>query len=90
MKKRLRTHLWKHRLSLKRWKIDCSADIAKGGKQEDQAALPDSDMVTEDLMTQNLSKLPDEEAAVSDPMQLDNHHIENEKENTRNSPGAAN
>ncbi|KAI3978979.1 hypothetical protein MKX01_016154 [Papaver californicum] len=70
--------------------IDCSADIAKGGKQEDQTALPDSDMVIEDLMTQNLSKLPGEEAAVSDPMQLDNHHIENEKENTRNSPGAAN
>ncbi|KAI3942493.1 hypothetical protein MKW98_013145 [Papaver atlanticum] len=70
--------------------IDCSADIAKDGKQEDQAALPDSDMVIEDLMTQNLSKLPDEEAAVSDPMQLDNHHIENEKENTRNSPAAAN
>ncbi|KAI3953606.1 hypothetical protein MKW92_039863 [Papaver armeniacum] len=70
--------------------IDCSADIAKDGKQEDQAALPDSDMVIEDLMTQNLSKLPDEEAAVSDPMQLDNHHIENEKENTMNSPAAAN
>ncbi|RZC55636.1 hypothetical protein C5167_014500 [Papaver somniferum] len=61
--------------------IDCAADIAKYGKQQDQAALPDPDMVIEDVMTQNLSKLPDEEAAVSDPMQLDNHHIENEKEN---------
>ncbi|XP_026449530.1 uncharacterized protein LOC113349715 isoform X2 [Papaver somniferum] len=70
--------------------IDCAADIAKYGKQQDQAALPDPDMVIEDVMMQNLSKLPDEEAAVSDPMQLDNHHIENEKENMRNSPAAAN
>ncbi|MCL7024102.1 hypothetical protein MKW94_005795 [Papaver nudicaule] len=68
--------------------IDCSVDIAEDGKQDDQAALPDSDMVIVDQTTENLCKLQNVEAAISDPMQLDNHHIE--KENTKNSPGVAN
>ncbi|KAI3837821.1 hypothetical protein MKW98_004879 [Papaver atlanticum] len=45
-------------------------------------------MVIGDQVTQNLRKLPTVEAAASDPMQLDNHHIE-EKENTKTSPAAA-
>ncbi|KAI3837816.1 hypothetical protein MKW98_004874 [Papaver atlanticum] len=70
--------------------INCSADIPKDGKQDDQAAMPDSDMVHEDQTTQNLSKLPNVEAAASDPVQLEKHHIEHEKENMENSPAAAN
>ncbi|MCL7040686.1 hypothetical protein MKW94_016680 [Papaver nudicaule] len=70
--------------------IDCSADTAKNSKQNDQAAFPDSDMDTEDQATQNLSKLPHVEAAVSDPMQLDNHQIKNEKEKMKFVPRAGN
>ncbi|KAI3837825.1 hypothetical protein MKW98_004883 [Papaver atlanticum] len=74
----------------KKMEIDCSSDITKDGKQDNHAALPYSHMVIEDQTTQNLSTLPNVEAAASDPMQLDNHHIENVKENTKNSPGTAN
>ncbi|KAI3959570.1 hypothetical protein MKW92_037977 [Papaver armeniacum] len=70
--------------------INCSADIPQDGKQEDQAAKPDSDMVHEDQTTRNLSKLPNVEAADSDPVQLEKHNNENEKENMENSPAAAN
>ncbi|KAI3835388.1 hypothetical protein MKW92_004071 [Papaver armeniacum] len=70
--------------------INCSADIPQDGKQEDPAAKPDSDMVHEDQTTQNLSKLPNVKAAASDPVQLEKHHIENEKENMENSPAATN
>ncbi|KAI3885835.1 hypothetical protein MKX03_022927 [Papaver bracteatum] len=74
----------------KNMEIDYSSDITKDGKQDNHAALPYSDMVIEDQTTQNLSTLPNVEAAASDPMQLGNHHVINEKENTKNSPGTAN
>ncbi|KAI3854024.1 hypothetical protein MKX03_035394 [Papaver bracteatum] len=70
-------------------KIDCSADIAKDGKQIHHTSSPDSGMVIGDQTTLNLSKLLNVEAAASDQMQLDNHHMENEKESAKNLPGAA-
>ncbi|MCL7040687.1 hypothetical protein MKW94_016681 [Papaver nudicaule] len=68
--------------------VDSSADIAKGCKQDDQAGLSDSDMAIGDQTTKNVSRLPNVEPAVSDPMQLDNHQIV--KKNMKNSPGATN
>ncbi|XP_026377519.1 uncharacterized protein LOC113271810 [Papaver somniferum] len=64
-------------------------NIAEDGKQDHQTVLPDSVNVIEDQTTQNLSKLLNVEDAASDPMRLDNHHMVNEKESAKNSPGTA-
>ncbi|OVA01852.1 SANT/Myb domain [Macleaya cordata] len=68
--------------------VDCAADVVQDSGQGDQAALPDTEMVTENPTAENLGNSSKVVADENVPMDVDNNQIESETAKKMNSPAA--